>query len=263
MEQNKGQMQEQGSGKMQAEAVEFEHRHLSSIPPSYDPRIDVKYYPASVELKDGSRLEKVIFVDRLSARRAICSFDWLETSDNRLWKQVQSVDPSSVKSVFPSEHRMSPTLVSEICELESQRRHFKIFITKDGCPLHNHMSSDYCCLGQYDFPKIDKKYLVKDIASIIGFNISKKELGRQIKEYRRQRTVPPHILDDVTKWECGPEIKVKMSEPWEICHCVFPLLCRIKGAKSVWHSIFRRANARRFGAIAWYWGYRLQWSNGG
>jgi len=223
VEENKEQRQEQVSSNMQAEAMEFEQRHLSSIPPSYDPRIDVKYYPASVELKDGSRLEKVIFVDRLSARRAICSLDWLESHGTQLWHQVISVDPNAIEYVYRSNSRLPPELVSKTFALYSQKRNFRLFIAKDESPMEVLIGPEHSGLGLFDFPHLPEGYEPNDIVNVVGYDRwSKKNLAGQLKEDKKNKNVPLRILDVVNQDNWRPEKKVYHAHPWEVHYCIYP-----------------------------------------
>jgi hypothetical protein len=230
--------------KMQNDASEFERRFLSLIPPSYDPRVDVKYYPASVKLKNGNRLEKVIFIDRLSAKRAICSLDWLESHGTRLWDQVTSIDPSAVSEVSPSEYRLNPELVFEIHRLNDQRRYDRILITKDEHPIQLSISPGYMGLGLFDFPVLSS-HGANDINKLVGYSFVKKLLKQQIKEDERQQRLPSSLLKKIKKgWK--PDEEAKPPEPWEMCYCIYPSK---KGGNDSDQRILERYGNK---ALKWY-----------
>lgn len=206
---------------MQNNALEFERRCLSLITPSYDPRYNVTYYPASVKLKNGSRLEKVIFVDRISARKTICSLDWLESHGTRLWDQVISIYPSSICEVSSSKDRLDPRLVSEIHRLHGDRKYYLLLITKDDCPVHLSTNTKDMGLGAFDFPVLSCNHEAHDIDRVVGYNISKKTLAQQIKEDERRKGLPLTLLKQISSGR-RPEKEARPPEPWEVCYCIYP-----------------------------------------
>jgi hypothetical protein len=206
---------------MQNDALEFEQRFLSLIPPSYDPRCDVKYYPASVKLKNGSWRERVILVDRPNAKKAICSLDWLEFHGTKLWNQIISIDPSSIYDVSPSRYRLNPEIVSEIHRLHGQRKFYRMLITKDDYPIYLSIDARYTGLGLFDFFVLPCGYEAKDIKKVVGYNFHKKILIKQIKEDERQNNLPSPLLEKIRDgWM--PEKEAKAPEPWEMCYCIYP-----------------------------------------
>jgi hypothetical protein len=201
--------------------AEFEREYLDRIPPSFDPRCDVSYYPASAELNDGRRLEKVIFVDRASARKAICSLDWLESHFTRLWNRTISIDPSTICVVSPSKYRLNPEVVSEIQRLQGQGRNNRMFIADDSRVIRISIRTEYTSLGQFDFPNLPCGYDVDKINRVVGYSYSKHRLDKELEEHVRQGIIP-FSLSKMIKNGWRPETEAKPPEPWEVNICVYP-----------------------------------------
>lgn len=208
---------------MSKDAKTFEERYLSSIQSSYDPRFDIEYYPASVKLKNGEDLKRVIFVSRFDAKRAICSYDWLVAHGTQLWDQVISIDPDAIETVYRSNSRLPPELVSKIFTLHSQKRHFQLFIAKDESPMEVPIGSEHSRLGWLDFPCLPEGYGPNDIVNVAGYDRwSKKERANQVKEDKKNKNVPSSILDNVKKDNWRPEKKVCPPYPWKVHYCIYP-----------------------------------------
>jgi hypothetical protein len=147
----------------------FEELYLSDIQPSLYRRYDLKYYPAAAVCSNGELHERVIFIDELSARKMIASYDWL-LQFNRYWNEKVALDYHLIESVHPSGKRIPFEIVNQVINIMPGASF--LFQTKDG--KHINLGNKWNCqLGQIDFLELPEGSYPMDLTDLVKESVSR------------------------------------------------------------------------------------------
>ncbi|MDW5561585.1 MAG: hypothetical protein SA339_00035 [Methanomassiliicoccus sp.] len=134
---------------------------LADIQPSFDPILDLEYYPAAAICRNGEYHERVLFIDEDDAKK-IGSYDWLKKST--YWRDNVFIEFHMIESVKPSKWRLPREIVQDILSMSIyERRRFNLQ-TKNGENIYN--QSWNIKFGQLDFLMLPGGQDPSDIVSV-------------------------------------------------------------------------------------------------